>query len=67
MTKQEIANALRKASGEQAFITASDLARMMGLVDSRKVRKEFLDGLEHVGRRYLITDVAEVLKERAEI
>lgn len=67
MTKTEIARELKNVTGEQAFITATQLTKALGRVDSGKVRREFLQGLEHIGGRYLIIEVAEQLKARAKI
>lgn len=67
MTKKEIARALTQAVGGQAFITATQLARAMGRKDTYKVKLEYLDGLEHVGKLYLIEEVADAIKMKARV
>lgn len=67
MTRQDIAKDLRTVTGDQAFITASQLTKALGRVDPYKVKKEYLMELEHVDGRYLISEVAAALKKKARI
>lgn len=68
MTNQDIRRALAKAGETQAFITATQLAKCMGMKTANYVKKTFLSGLECVdGKYYLIPDVAAVLISRKKI
>lgn len=67
MTRGEIAKELKSVTGEQAFITATQLTRALGRVDAYKVKREFLKDLESIGGRYLIIEVADALKRRAKL
>lgn len=68
MTRNDIASALRKATGGQAFITVSQLAQAMGRTNQTKVKQSYLQGLEAVdGKYYLVTEVAGVMKERCKL
>lgn len=68
MTRTDIANALQKSAGGQAFITAKQLAIALGEKNMYRVKQKYLSGLEAVGgNRYLITEVAEQLKNSCRI
>lgn len=45
MTKAEISKELRVSAGSQAFITATQLARVLGQKNSYRVKKKYLEGL----------------------
>lgn len=62
MTRTEIAADLRRHTGG-GMITAKQLAEWLGLKQSQRVADLYLRGLEHIGQRYLITEVAQRLKE----
>jgi len=66
MTRTEIAADLRKYTGG-GMISAGQLAAFMGLKKAQRVAELYLRGLEHVGNRYFITDVAERLKDACEL
>ena len=64
MTKSDIASELRRFTGK-GLITARELSRFVGDSNPQRVRRKFLMDLERIGQGYLITDVAERLKEGA--
>lgn len=66
MTRTEIAADLRRFTGG-GMITASELAAYMGLKKTQRVAEKYLRGLERVGNRYWIPDVARRLKEESEV
>jgi hypothetical protein len=63
MTKAEISKALRVSAGSQAFITATQLARVLGQKNSYRVKKKYLEGLEHVNGLYFIPEVSGRIME----
>ena len=65
MTRTDIAAALRQFTGA-GMITPQQLADFLGVKTVWRVSEKYLKGLEHIGNRYLITEVAERLKERCE-
>lgn len=67
MTKTDIVKALQRKAENQAFITCKEVADALGCADQHRVRNKYLTGLEAVDKKYyLITDVAAVLKSRAQ-
>lgn len=66
MNRTEIAADLRKFTGG-GMITASQLAAYMGLKKTQRVAEKYLRGLERVGNRYWIPEVAKRLKEETTI
>lgn len=66
MTRTEIAADLRRFTGG-GMITASELGAYMGLKKTQRVAEKYLRGLERVGNRYWIPDVARRLKEESEV
>lgn len=66
MTRTEIAADLRRHTGG-GMITAKQLAEWLGLKKAQRVADLYLRGLEHIGQRYLITEVAQRLKESCEL
>ena len=63
MIRTDIAKELRRYTGK-GTIRASEVAGFLGDKNVSRVREKYLKGLEAIGgRAYLITDVAERLKE----
>lgn len=65
MTRTDIAKELRRFTGK-GLVTATELSRFIGDKNLHRVKVKYLVGLERIGRGYLITDVADRLKEGAE-
>lgn len=65
MERQELIRQM-KMSTKTLFITRQELAEVMGYKDPHNVDK-YLNGLEQVGKRYFIPDIASVLKSRATV
>lgn len=66
MTRTDIANELRRYTGA-GMITPKQLAAFIGVKSVWRVSEKYLSGLEHVGNRYLITEVAERIKNETEV
>jgi len=66
MTRTDIAKALRQFAGA-GMITPKQLADFLGVKTVLRVSEKYLKDLEHIGNRYLITEVAARLKERCEL
>ena len=66
MNRTEIAADLRRFTGG-GMITAKQLADFMGLKKAERVAELYLRGLERIGHRYFVTDVAKRLKENCEL
>ena len=66
MTRTEIAKDLRQFTGA-GVITPKQLAAYLGVKTVWRVSEKYLKDLEHIGNRYLITEVAARLKERCEL
>ena len=67
MIKTEIAKELRRYTG-RGTIKASEVAGFLGDKNVSRVKQKYLSGLEAIGgRAYLITDVAERLKEHCQM
>lgn len=64
MTRTQIAKDLRAYTGS-GMITPKQLADFLGVKAVWRVSERYLKGLEHVGHRYLITEVAQRIKEDA--
>lgn len=63
MIRTDIAKELRRYTGA-GTIRAKELAGFLGEKNISRVKRKYLIGLEAIGgRAYLITDVAERLKE----
>lgn len=63
MIRTDIAKELRRYTGA-GTIRAKELAGFLGEKNISRVKRKYLSGLEAIGgRAYLITDVAERLKE----
>lgn len=64
MTKQDIIRRFERETQGQAFITATQMAKLLGVTDTYKVKKKYLSGLEAInGKLYFIPEVAEKLME----
>lgn len=67
MIRTDIAKELRRYTG-RGTIKASEVAGFLGDKNVSRVKQKYLSGLEAIGgRAYLITDVAERLKERCQM
>lgn len=66
MTRQEIANDIKRFTGS-AMVTGKELADYMGIKKTQWVRDHYLVGLEKVGNRYWVNDIAGRLKDACEI
>lgn len=63
MIRTDIAKELRRYTGK-GTIKAKEVADFLGDSNISRVKRKYLTGLEAIGgRAYLITDVAERLKE----
>ena len=56
---------LRRAFGGKPFITKGQVKQAMGYKKYDDVR-QFFDGLEHIGQRYLTEDVIEKILQQVE-
>ena len=61
MTKRELVRGLKSAVDGSSFITLTELTKYLGLKDKYKVRRKYLLGLNSIGKRYFIDDVADEL------
>ena len=60
MTLKELTADMRRHTGGQGFITATQLADYLGYNEGYQCRKKYCDGLEAInGTRYFIPDVAQ--------
>lgn len=67
MIRTDIAKELRRYTGA-GTIKAKELAGFLGEKNISRVKQKYLSGLEAIGgRAYLITDVAERLKEHCQM
>lgn len=67
MIRTDIAKELRRYTGA-GTIRAKELAGFLGEKNISRVKRKYLSGLEAIGgRAYLITDVAERLKEHCQM
>lgn len=67
MIRTDIAKELRRYTGA-GTIRAKELAGFLGEKNVSRVKQKYLSGLEAIGgRAYLITDVAERLKEHCQM
>ena len=62
MTKTDIADGIRR-NCKSEFITRQELADAMGYKDAHSVDK-YLKGLQKIGRKYFVQEVAERIIER---
>jgi len=63
MNRSEIAKDLRQFVGA-GMISAKELAAFMNRKSVWRVKQDYLVGLEKIGNKYFVTDVAARLKER---
>lgn len=64
MNKQEIVRRFERETEGQAFITATQMAKLLGVTDTYKVKIKYLNGLDAInGKLYFIPDVAQRLME----
>lgn len=68
MTRGEIAADLRRHTGG-GMITPGQLTAWLGMASntSWRVSAKYLKGLEHVGNRYFIPEVADRIKNEMEV
>ena len=67
MIRTDITKALRRYTGRET-ITAKEVAEFLCEKNVYRVKQKYLTGLEAIGGRvYLITEVAERMKERCEL
>ena len=64
MTKQNLKRAMSQHCENAEFITVKELTTFLGVKNEGRVKKEFLTGLDRVGKRYLINDVADRILEK---
>lgn len=68
MNKQEVIRRFERETAGQAFLTATQLTKLLGCKDSYKVKKKYLDGLDVIdGKLYFIPDVAARLMSMREV
>ena len=65
MTRTDIAAELRIISGS-GTVKVSHVCRFVGDKDRYRVKRKYLDGLENINGRYLVTDVAKRIKAFAD-
>jgi len=60
MDKQSIVRRFERETDGQAFITATQLAKLLGRKDSYKIKEKYLANLECIDNKlYFIPDVAQ--------
>lgn len=65
MDKQGIKRALSRQVNGGQFMTATDIARVLNVSDTYKVKRKYLNDLDCLdGKYYLIDDVVAVLNGR---
>ena len=69
MEKQDLKRSLSSHVGGGMFITAAELTSFMGYsrANAQRIRNEYLTGLDRVGTKYFIPDVATRIYERRNI
>lgn len=66
MTATDLKNSLSTYCGGAMFVTVTEVAGFMGYADKKAVKAKYLRGLERVGKKYYIPDVAKrIAEERA--
>ena len=65
MTRTDIAAELRIISGS-GTVKVGHVCTFVGDSDRYRVKRKFLDGLENINGRYLVTDVAKRIKAYAD-
>ncbi len=64
MDKWTIVRRMKQDCGGADFITLSQFCRYMGIKDPYKAKKNYLDGLDRVSKRYYIPDVVDRMMQR---
>ena len=67
MTKTELAKEITRANGGNPLIKLSKIAEIVGDSNHQRVKRKYLQGLELIGNRYFVPEVAEALKKNAKI
>ena len=67
MTKTELAKEITRANGGSPLIKLSKIAEIVGDKNTQRVKRTYLVGLETIGKRYFVPEVAEALKSKAKI
>jgi hypothetical protein len=67
MQKTELKRAMSQQVDGAMFITLTELTKFLGMTNKSYVKKQYLDGLERIGKSYFIPEVAERLMEVREV
>ena len=67
MTKTELAKEITRANGGNPLIKLSKIAEIVGDKNTQRVKRTYLEGLETIGKRYFVPEVAEALKRKAKV
>lgn len=65
MTKVELIHQLQTTTGA-SFITCTELCKFLGKQNQSRVKREYLYGLDRIGKAYFIPDVAQRLMDGRE-
>lgn len=67
MTARDIENDMKRSIGGASFITLGQITKYMGVKNTQRVKRDYLDDLEKVdGKRYFVPDVARRIYQKAE-
>lgn len=67
MTKTELAKEITRANNGSPLIKLSKIAELVGDKNAQRVKRKYLQGLELIGNRYFVPEVAEALKSKARV
>ncbi len=67
MTKTELAKEITRANNGSPLIKLSKIAELVGDSNHQRVKRTYLVGLETIGNRYFVPEVAEALKGKARV
>ena len=67
MTKTELAKEITRANNGNPLIKLSKIAELVGDSNHQRVKRTYLVGLETIGNRYFVPEVAEALKGKARV
>lgn len=67
MTKQDLIHSMQSANDGSAFITVTELCRYLGKHSRERVKAQYLNGLDRIGKAYFVPDVAERIMQRRSI
>ena len=67
MTKTELAREITRANNGNPLIKLSKIAEIVGDSNHQRVKRTYLEGLEVIGNRYFVPEVAEALKGKARV